>query len=90
MITGTTATGFNYEIDPEVFDDMDFIDLACEVDDRAPEKLGTLYSLALGDDQYKALKAHVKERCGRAKVSEVKKEMDEIFDAVKEDPDAKN
>lgn len=80
MIEGKTKTGFEYTVDPEILDDMEFIEMAAEAGDNGL-KLPKLVSYVLGDEQKAKLYDHVREN-GRVKASKIDVEMTEIFDAI--------
>ena len=88
MIKGTTESGFAFEIDPKVTHDMEWVDIAGEVDEK-PQKFGKFIEMTLGAKQKKALYDHVR-KDGRVTVEAVSSEFAEILLALKEDPDAKN
>ena len=60
-ITGKTESGFEFEIDARIKDDHDFVEAADEV---GTSGLGSskLFKILLGEDQYKKLKAHCREK----------------------------
>lgn len=89
MITGTTSTGFNYAVDPDAVLDMEFLDLVGEAESN-PAKLGKMFECLLGKTQKKALYDHVRTEAGRVLIDDVKKEVDEIFDAINSDKETKN
>ena len=88
MIKGKTASGFEFEIDPIVTHDMEWVDIAGEVDEK-PQKFGKFIELTLGKDQKKALYDHVR-KDGRVTVEAVSSEFAEILLSLKEDEDVKN
>lgn len=54
MITGTTVSGFEYSINPVIFDDMEFIEDIAEVETNGT-KIVSLVKRLLGEEQKKAL-----------------------------------
>jgi len=88
-IHGETSTGFKYTIDPEVIHDMEFIELAAEVDGNGllfPKFLESM----LGAKQKQALYDHVRNKKGRVLIESVKAEVEEISETLAEDSDTKN
>ena len=88
MIKGVTASGFDFEIDPEVTHDMEWVDIAGDVEDK-PQKFGKFIEMTLGKDQKKRLYDHVRQN-GRVTVEAVSSEFAEILLSLKEDEDVKN
>lgn len=87
MRRGTTETGFEFEIDEEDWDDMEFIELMAEVETNAlayPKMVERM----LGKEQKKRLYDHVRNEKGRVPIEPLKKEIDDIFDSAGQD--AKN
>lgn len=81
-----TTSGFEYEIVPEVLDDWELIEEMQEmVESNDPTKSVKIFKKVLGDDQYKALKEHLRKKGGRVKTSAMIEEFNEIFqgDALK-------
>lgn len=81
-----TTSGFEYEIVPEVLDDWELIEEMQEmVESNDPTKSVKIFKKVLGDDQYKALKDHLRKKDGRVKTSAMIEEFNEIFqgDALK-------
>lgn len=89
MVKGTTSTGFKYSVDPDAIKDMEFIELAAEAEDNGLVLPKMLVKL-LGDKQKKSLYEHVRNKKGRVMADDISNEVAEIFDALKEDKEAKN
>lgn len=89
MVKGTTSTGFKYSVDPDAIKDMEFIELAAEAEDNGLVLPKMLVKL-LGDKQKKSLYEHVRNKKGRVMADDISNEVTEIFDALKEDKEAKN
>ena len=79
MIKGKTSTGFEFEFDPDVIRDMEFIELAAEASENGT-KYPALIEDALGKDQKKRLYDHVRNERGRVMLDDVRREFDEIFE----------
>lgn len=89
MVSGTTSSGFAVKVDPEVIQDMEFIELAAEAQNNGL-LLPKLIEMVLGEKQKKALYDHVRNKKGRVLVSAVSDEFEEILSIIREDKDTKN
>lgn len=58
MISGTTKSGFDYEISEDVLDDYELLEMLSEVDRGNVSLLTTAAGLILGEEQIKKLKEH--------------------------------
>lgn len=76
---GTTSTGFNYEFDETLFEDLEFIELLAEADENGMQFPKFLVRL-LGDEQKKKLYDHVRSESGRVSILDVKREVVEMMD----------
>ena len=86
MITGTTKTGFHFEIDDDVVDDYDLLLKLAELDEGKLTGIDGIYNEVLGKEQKDALREHIKKVTGRKRVS-LKMMVDslqEIFEATNE------
>ena len=88
-IHGETSTGFKYTVDPEVIHDMEFIELASDVEENGTV-LPKLLEMLLGAKQKAALYDHVRTKKGRVLVEDVSDQIKEIFDALAESAETKN
>ena len=78
MIKGETKSGFKFEIDETIADDMEFLEALAEAQDdvtRFPKVIEAL----LGKDQKKALYEHVK---GNGKRVSIEKTVEEFTDIM--------
>ena len=89
MITGTTKTGFEYTIDPEKVNDMEFVELAAAAREDGL-LLPKIITWVLGDEQKKALYAHVRDKHGAAKADVVGEEFTEIILSINGAKETKN
>ena len=78
MVKGTTASGFKFTVDQALLTDMEFVELAGEVQENGT-LLPKLIKMILGDEQKKALYDHVRGEDGRVSVTAVADEIVEIF-----------
>jgi len=80
-VTGTTKTGFPFEIDKDVFDDWDTMDIVRRIHGGDSFAIFDLIPRILGQDQTEKLKEHVREESGRVPVSKMNEEVMDIMAA---------
>ena len=81
---GTTSTGFNFVIDEDVKDDMELLEALFAIDEGNVQKLPTVLTSLLGEEQKKALYDHCRTENGRVSSRRVMLELKDIFDTVGE------
>ena len=81
MITGTTSSGFTYQIDENVLQDYELLEAIAETETN-PIMITRVVRLLLGDDIDK-LKKHVRDENGRVSIEKMNVEITEIFEAQK-------
>lgn len=86
MIKGTTKSGFNFELDDDLFDDFELVELYAKVD-KNMIYLGDLAEKLLGAEQKRALIDHLREKNGKVRTSDVIAALTEIETAI---PASKN
>lgn len=86
-----TASGFEFNIDPERFNDMRIIDAyaALSKDESDINALLTLSNLILGEDGKKRLYEHIAEPDGRVPADAFGRELGEIMRAAQKEPATK-
>lgn len=89
MVKGTTSTGFEFEIDPDVMRDMEVIELIAATSEDG-SKMPKMLTAMLGAPQKTALYDHVRNDKGRVLFDDVNKEMEEILSALAQDAQTKN
>lgn len=89
MITGKTTTGFKFKVDPDAVKDMEFIELASEVEENGL-LLPKMIECVLGKEQKKQLYDHVRNANGRVLVDDINDEIKDIFDALNTNSETKN
>lgn len=75
---GTTSTGFNFEFDETLFEDLEFIELLADADENGMQFPKFLDRL-LGTEQKKKLYDHVRSETGRVSILDVKREVVEMM-----------
>lgn len=79
MITGTTKSGFMYEIDDDVMDDYELLEMLCDVDNGNTSLITTAAKMLVGKEQMERLKEHNRGENGRVSV---KKMIEDILDIL--------
>ncbi|SNU09808.1 hypothetical protein SAMN05216470_2035 [Streptococcus equinus] len=77
MITGTTSTGFEFEIDEKQLKNYEFVELISEVDENEL-LMPKILKMLLGD-QVAALKDHVRDEDGFVPIEKMVEEIKDIF-----------
>lgn len=85
MKKGKTESGFKYEIDEKVLDDMELIDAMAASQGDDPTQISTVVVKIFGVDQRKKLYDHVRTEDGRVPVTEVANIITEIINSLGED-----
>lgn len=78
MITGTTTSGFAYEIPESALDNMELVDAISE-SEQNPVALSTILQLLLGQEQKKRLYDHLRTETGTVPVEAVSTAIADIF-----------
>ena len=83
MVKGKTTSGFEFQYDPKIFDDMEFLDMLVEAengnDAESIRAYSTLVFKLLGKEQRKKLYDSLRVEDGRVPIEAVKKEIAEIM-----------
>lgn len=77
---GVTASGFEFEIDDAVINDMELIDAIAESMDDNPLAFSRVCAKLLGSEQRKKLYDHVREN-GRVPLEKISTEITDIFNS---------
>ncbi len=78
MITGTTTSGFAYEVPESALDNMELVDAISE-SEQNPVALSTILQLLLGQEQKKRLYDHLRTETGTVPVEAVSTAIADIF-----------
>ena len=81
MVTGKTASGFEFELDANVLDNMELVDALAETDGDNPVAISRVCQLLLGKDQRKKLYDSLRTADGRVPLEAVSKSIVEMFQA---------
>ena len=84
MINRKTESGFEYELNENVLDNMELLELMVEIQNGDPAALIPALKMILGDDQRKSLYNHLRTEDGRVPVAAVAAAFAEIVKAVKQ------
>lgn len=80
MMTGTTSSGFDFEIDESRLDSWELIEDLAALSDGQELKIVPVAKNLLGEEQLNRLKEHVKEQNGSVSLSAMFKEINEIME----------
>lgn len=78
QVNGKTTAGFEYVFEPDVMNDMEFLESLTEVDEN-PVKLPGLISKVLGEGQKRKLYDYYRNESGRVPVDAVSAAFVEIL-----------
>lgn len=84
MITGTTESGFKYQINEEIGDDYEFLETLTKIDKGDVFLIINMVDRLLGEEQKNALKEHIRDENGRVTTSRMFNEVIEIFKSSKQ------
>ena len=80
MVSGKTSSGFAFNVNRTVIDDMRIVDAVAEVADGSnPVAISFLVKTILGEEGKKALYEHLQEEDGRVPLTKVSNEITEIL-----------
>lgn len=84
---GTTKNGFKFDVDDEVFDDMELIDTMARYNKGDEYAVSDAIRIILGEDQTQKLYEHLRKKSkkGRVSATAVGETIGEIFEAFGED-----
>lgn len=85
MKKGKTESGFKYEIDEKVLDDMELIDAMAAAQGDDPTQISVVVVKIFGPEQRKRLYDHVRTEDGRVPINEVANVITEIINSLGED-----
>lgn len=81
MEKGKTKTGFEFEINPDVFDDWELLEKLNAIDKGDSKLAVDVANAVLGDEQMNALKEHIRAEKGKVSITAMMEALEEIFDA---------
>lgn len=81
MVKGKTKTGFSFELDENVLDNMELVDALAEMQQDDPFSLSIVVRMVMGPAR-DALYAHLRTPDGRVPVNALSQEIIDIFDAL--------
>lgn len=85
MKKGKTESGFKFEIDEKVLDDMELIDAMAASQGEDPTQISTVVVKIFGAEQRKRLYDHVRTEDGRVPINEVANIITEIINSLGDD-----
>lgn len=93
MISGVTESGFHFEIEEEVMDDMEFLEILVDITKGDKSQLPAFVLAFFGKEQKARLYDHCRSEKGRVSLSRIETEVKGVFDAIRnggEESAAKN
>lgn len=84
MITGTTTSGFAFELQDAALDDYELVEALVKVDNGDNGQLIFVVAQLLGEAQKEALKEHLRDENGKVSAVRMFQEIAEILAAAKE------
>ena len=87
MLTGTTSTGFNYEIPDEQLDNMELLDALADADAGKLLAISRVCDLLLGKEQKQRLYDHCRTEKGNVPTTAIR---DEILSIIEGQNNGKN
>lgn len=78
MITGKTSSGFEFELQEHVLDDMELLDAIVEADEN-PAAIPKIVNMVLGKEGKQRLYDHLRTEHGNVPIMKVAAEVAEIF-----------
>ena len=81
MEKGKTKSGFEFEIDENVFDDWDMLERLNAIDKGEATNVVDVARDVLGDEQLERLKEHLRDENGRLTITVMTEALGEIFEA---------
>ena len=92
MVEGKLANGFEYKIEEDHLDDFEMFENLCAID-RDANNIGLVIDVfvdLLGEDQYKALKEHLRNKKGKISTRAMVEALHEILESDGTDEEGKN
>ena len=87
---GKLSNGFKYEVDVDVFNDMELIEAIAASEGDEPLRFVEVVERILGKEQKKPLYDSLRNEDGKVTVEAVGEAINEIMTAVSEDAEGKN
>lgn len=85
MKKGKTESGFKYEIDEKVLDDMELIDAMAASQGEDPTQISVVVIKIFGKEQRDRLYDHLRTEDGRVPVTDVANTITEIIESIGDD-----
>lgn len=83
MIKGTTKSGFQFEIQEEIFDDYELLETLVDADNGDNMAIFQAIDMILDGTQKDLMKEHVRNEKGRVPASAMVQELMDIMEATK-------
>lgn len=82
MVTGTTKSGFSFEVDEKTADNMELLEILEEMSNNDILAMSKACKIILGDEQKKALYKHLRTEDGRVPVESVSEAVADVLNAL--------
>lgn len=89
MVKGKTTSGFAFEVDEDVLNDVEFLETLTQVQKGDVGESFTLIAKILGAEQKKALYDHARNKKGFVPADKISEEIADILAALSEDESTK-
>lgn len=83
-VKGTTRSGFSFEVDSAIMDDMELVDALADANGKRPLAISEVVSKVFGD-QKAALYDHLRTEDGRVPMTDVSAEVSDVLAALGDD-----
>lgn len=90
MVKGETRTGFKFAIDPELMEDVEFLELIVEAQTGNAENPFAWIEAFLGKEAKKALYDHIRTKTGHVRIKDLTPELEDIIKTLGEHAETKN
>lgn len=84
MFKGKLENGFEFQIEESKLDDWELVEMFSDIENGNLFKIVDVFKKILGDEQYKNLKNHIKEKEGNISIDYMQKVIVEIMQSKQE------
>lgn len=77
-----TSSGFSVQVNENAADDLEFLDIICEIDDGNVRAYRKLMNKLLTEQDQKRMFDHIRTEDGRVPISSIDRELTEIVSAI--------
>lgn len=84
MSKGRLSNGFDFTIEEEAYDNWELLEVLQQIDDGKEVLIVKAFPMLIGDAQFNALKAHIRNTEGKVSVSMMVQCFTEIMEQIKQ------